>query len=590
MSPVELSHVLLAQANFSFFAALNLNIIKFVPMVLVYLLWVYTVAWVDHENREHAILYMQRVFWNNVLFWSGVGGILIMFAIPELQTMTQPLRWALWFVKFLLQLTLYIVPTWLYISTRNRHVPMDDAITLQTLYADTLALLGIRVRRKRKKRGLGPPIHFVTSGGAKYEMEQPAAEDPAVATAMVEAWVATKTLVYDAIKRRATDVFMEPRGQQYAVVYKIDGVLMAGEPLDLATGMQVIRNIKSIAGLNPNEMRKPQSGEFVAVIKNAESPVKVETRGTRAGERLHMQLYVEAAHPETLEELGMRPQHVEQLKEVVARRAGVVLVGGPPESGKTTTGHALLRAVDRYMRNVVTLEDDFEYKIETVTRSKVDPEKGETPFTKLRSIVRTEPDVVYVDELHEPEQAQLIAKAAMERLFIVTLTANDAISTICRWRDLVGDPQLAAAPLLAVVSPRLVRKLCEACKEPYQPNPQLLQRLNIPAGRVQYFYKPPEPPAKPEEICSQCYGLGYYGRTGVFEVLIVNDALRQAIAAGLDPSRLRNEARKAGLIYHQEDALRQVILGVTSLQEIRRAFTETTAPTQQVRPQAPTRG
>ncbi len=584
MNLFEVWLLVLAQAGR--YAPLHLNLIKLIPVILIYVLWVFTIAWADRENKEHRLLYLQRTFWNNVLFWSMVAGILLMFLIPEPGGLDPVARWIIWGAKLLLLIAAYLIPTWLYIATRNRNVPMEDAITLATIYAETMALLGVRVRVRRRKKSFGPPIRFVTASGQQARMQEPETEDPEEATALAETWLATKELMYDAIKRRATDVLMEPRGQAWAVVYKIDGVLLPSEPLEPEIGFGVLTTLKSFAGLDPNERRKPQSGEFKAVVKGEEIPIRIRTLGTRAGERMHLQIFQEQVHPENLEDLGLRESTVEQLKEVVAQPSGIILVGGPKESGKTTTAHALIRAVDRFVRNVATLEDDFTYKLETVTRNKVDPSAGETPFTKLRSVVRTEPDVVMVDELRDHEAAQLVAKAAADRLFVVTLQGADVPSTIARFRELVGDAQAAASHLLAVVSTRLVRKLCEECKEAYQPNPQALQRLNLAAAGIKVFYRPPPPPERDEDICPQCSGLGYYGRTGIFEVLIVNDAVRQAVAAGADPKQIRAVARTAGMVSLFEDGLRQVVRGVTSLQEITRVLNPAGATPQR---RAPTR-
>jgi general secretion pathway protein E len=569
---------------------LYLNPLKVLPVVGLYLLWVYTIAWADRENRDHRLLYQQRTFWNMVLFFPFFVlllawlGIVIVAGVTGRAVPASPLRplggWVAWGIYLVLLLGAYGIPTWVYISVRNRHVPMDDAVTLETIWRDLLIRLGFRVRPRKKQR-VGPPIHFSTARGERLDQPQPLGgvevSSPEEATALVDAWVATKEVVYDAIRRRATDVYLEPRKDLLAVIFKIDGVLMALPGLDAVVGEGVLRNLKAVAGLDPNEKRKPQKGQFVAHVRQQEIPVWVDTRGTLQGERMHLQIFSEQTVVERLEELGMRPEAVQQLKQLVQRDSGLILVGAPPEAGRTTTAHALVRAIDRFLRSVATLEDELEYDLQTVTRHTVDPSKGETPYVRLRSILRTEPDVILVDAIHDADVAQLVAETAEDRLVIATLHANDVASTIVRFRELVGDPGLAGRHLLAVISQRLVRKLCDQCKQPYRPNPQLLQRYNLPIGRIQYFYRPPDPPEKPEEVCQKCVGLGYYGRTGVFEILIANDAVREAIVRQAPLQVLKAEARKAGMIYLQEDALRQVALGMTSIQEIKRALSEPAA-------------
>jgi len=229
--------------------------------------------------------------------------------------------------------------------------------------------------------------------------------------------------------------------------------------------------------------------------------------------------------------------------------------------------HAMLREIDRFTRNVYALEKEIELRVDNVVHEQITNDPDKPLSAQLRSLLRQVPDVVLVSELADLDTATMACEAAEEKLIVSSVPASDAVSGLFRLLKLGVDQALVARSLSAIWSQRLVRKLCEHCKEPYRPKPEFLKRANLPAAKIEFFYRPPR---NPEEPCQVCGGTGYFGQTGIFELLVVNDPIRQLIASGPSPAAIKAEARKAGMFYLQEDGLRQVIRGVTSVEELMR--------------------
>ncbi len=269
-----------------------------------------------------------------------------------------------------------------------------------------------------------------------------------------------------------------------------------------------------------------------------------------------------------LEELGMRPKLVEQVRSLVTQPHGMFLCCGPTGAGKSTTLYAALREIDRYQRNIITVEDPIEYHLDNITQMEVNTKAGQTFAAMLRSILRQDPDVIMIGEIRDQETASIACQAANTgHMVFSTVHSNDAVTALFRLLDLGVEPFMIASALTAVMGQRLVRNLCEACKEPYKPKPEFLKKANIPADKVNVFYRRPE---NPEQVCPQCGGTGYFGRTGIYEMLVLSEPMRDMIRENPSINKIKAEARKGGMIYLQEDGLRQVIQGRTSIEELLR--------------------
>ncbi len=292
------------------------------------------------------------------------------------------------------------------------------------------------------------------------------------------------------------------------------------------------------------------------------------TSGSKAGEKLVMRILDNSKGITKLEDLGMRPKLIEQVRAVVTQPHGMFICCGPTGAGKSTSLYASLREIDRYQRNIITVEDPIEYQMDNVTQMEVNTKAGATFASMLRSILRQDPDVIMIGEIRDQETASIACQAANTgHMVFSTVHSNDAVTSLFRLLDLGVEPFMIASALSGVMGQRLVRLLCDQCKEPYKPKPEFLKKANLPADKVNVFYRRPE---NPEVVCPQCGGTGYFGRTGIYELLVVNESIREMIRENPSINKIKAEARKAGMIYLQEDGLRQVIQGRTSIEELLR--------------------
>jgi type II secretory ATPase GspE/PulE/Tfp pilus assembly ATPase PilB-like protein len=277
----------------------------------------------------------------------------------------------------------------------------------------------------------------------------------------------------------------------------------------------------------------------------------------------------------------MRDTIYEQVKKVVTQPHGMLVVCGPTGSGKSTTLYSSLFEIDRFQRNVMTIENPVECQVHNVTQIEVNLKAGKTFAAELRSMLRQDPDVIMIGEVRDQETAEIACQAAQTgHMVFTTLHANDTVTALIRLLDLGVQPATLASSISAILGQRLVRLLCPECKVRYKPNPEMLRKANLPVDKIKYFYRPPEPderprppghdPNEPPPVCEHCGGTGYHGRTGIFELLVINDRIRELIRQNPNVNAIKQEAVKNGMQYLQEDGLRQVIAGKTSIQELLR--------------------
>jgi general secretion pathway protein E len=534
-----------------------LNLFKFVPVVIVYLLWAWTTNWVEHDTKE--LNNLKFAVWNSALFFSGILGLVLVLAIP------------IYFLGMGLLLLAYFVPILSYVFARNQTVPDDQKVLtpyhLGEVANDILYKLGMKPLFNKDVGTVdraGPPIVFVgkTQGTGK--------EDPARVRQAEESrsYMAAKELVYDAVLRRATDIHLEPTVEQLSVRYRIDGILHAAEPFDRPTGDAVVNVFKVLSAMDISEKRKPQDGSYGAKLQGRDLDFRVATSGSKAGEKLVMRILDNSSAVTKLEDLGMRPKLIESVRGLVTQPHGMFLCCGPTGAGKSTTLYAALREIDRYQKNIITVEDPIEYHLDNITQMEVNTKAGQTFATSLRSILRQDPDVIMIGEIRDQETASIACQAANTgHMVFSTVHSNDAVTALFRLLDLGVEPFMIASALTGVLGQRLVRLLCETCKEPYKPKPEFLKKANLPVEKVDVFYRRPE---NPEQVCQQCGGTGYFGRTGIYELLVLTEAMRDMIRENPSINKIKAEARKGGMIYLQEDGLRQVIQGRTSIEELLR--------------------
>jgi type II secretory ATPase GspE/PulE/Tfp pilus assembly ATPase PilB-like protein len=383
-------------------------------------------------------------------------------------------------------------------------------------------------------------------------------------------------LVWNAIQRRATDIHLEPAPDEVVVRFRIDGVMTLIKSLPRAAGDAVINVLKVNGNLDITEKRKSQDGSFSAQVENRTVEFRIASSGSVAGEKLVMRILDTANQMADLNRVGMSESLQAQIRDVLSKPNGLFLVCGPTGSGKSTTLYACLLELDRFQQNIITVENPVEYRIDNITQIEVNPKSGKTFATELRSILRQDPDVILVGEIRDKETAEITCQAAQTGHFVFsTVHANDSVTAIARMIDLGVPPFMLSSALVAILAQRLVRKLCKKCRKRMKPSAETLKKLRVDADAVRYLYRafdPAEDATDGEEndVCEVCSGTGYVKRTGIFELLIVNDRIRELIKENPNVQEIRKVAVNSGLLTLFDDGARLVIEGDTSIQELLR--------------------
>ncbi len=361
------------------------------------------------------------------------------------------------------------------------------------------------------------------------------------------------------------------------VRYQIDGVWHDRAPLDRASGDLVLAVYKGLAALKVEDRRSRQSGSFGVEAAKEKFTCKITSQGTKTGERVLLQLEQLKVPFKTLEELGMRPKTQEQI-EALFQQSGLVVFSSLPGGGLTTTIDLVLMNTDRFMRNFVSVTDERkpDREIENVHVTTFSGGSGETAATVLPKLIRTYPDVIVVRDVVDLDTLALLCEQVGEnRLIITSIRAKDAAEALLRLMMLKIPPADFAAAASGVINVRLIRKLCEKCKEGYPPPAEVLKQLGLPPGRIEALYRPPTvpiDPKHPDAVCDACGGVGYVGRTALFEVLVVDDAIREVLATAPKLENVRAAARKGKQRSLQDEGILLVARGVTSIQELLRVL------------------
>jgi len=552
--------LLAAEGRFPRGPGFYFSLVKLLLVVVVYLCWLRTCWWVE---QDAAALKMPRSTWNPVMLGSGLAGLLAVWLLP-------------WFLlSFPLLLLLYLAPTLVYVWLRNqRAAPKDRVLTLGHIERLLQRRPVLAVREDKRP----PPMRFVPRGAAQR------GEDPdwLARRQGVKLYRAALDLIHQAVRGRVTEIYLEAYPEGTAVQFGADGLLRPLPPLKGAAGDALPQLFKVVAGIDVAEKRRPQAGRFTVEVGDRPLDFRVATTGGGAGEKMVLQVRDPARRPVELNRLGMQKGLREQVHNLVTQPHGLFLICGPADSGKTSTLYACLNAIDRAGKTVVTIEEAVESRLGKVTQVEINPAAGKTFASELERVLRQMPDVLGIGELRDRETATLACRAARDGCMVLAaVQAAGPLAALVRLTEMGLDPALLAGSVSALLGQRLVRVLCRRCKVRYKPYPERVRKANLPLDKIDYFFKPrlaTAPPngadrkRKDEEVCPRCKGAGYFGRTGIFELVVINQRMRKLIRGGLDLRAIKQEAVKNGLVYLEEDALRQVLKGRTSIQEVLRVF------------------
>ncbi len=372
-----------------------------------------------------------------------------------------------------------------------------------------------------------------------------------------------KKVLYDAVNIGATDVLIDPRSKNlYSIRFRIDGILEEAEQTEGKLASNMLNCLKIASHMDIAERRRPQDGSFVVKMRDLQISCRMATAGTLRGAKAAIRILDRRVGLKSLTELGLRQQDLDRLHAAVERKTGMILVCGPTGGGKTTTLYAVLKHFDPYSRNLVTVEDPIEYPLEHATQSEVNPKAQITFANALRSILRQNPDVILVGEVRDAETADLALQAANTgHLVLTTVHGNDSAGAILRLRDLGMPPERLAGAVTAVLSQRLIRRLCRHCARPAKlsgEDRKMMKKYNVRSGTIL------------ESVgCEHCRQTGFSGREGLFELLFVDRQVNEALMLNPSMEDLRRAAVDAGMIPMFQHGLEKVTAGLTSLAEVR---------------------
>ncbi len=531
-------------------------ILLFAPFIA----WAWVIA--THLDKHAQRFFLGAEKWNAIHIIMGAAALALVLFIP----LGGIAGFAGAFVGSIIILGVDIL---IYVSIANKDERVPEAGRLSIDMSD------VAEKREAKKQAkqLGSSELLIV-GADKMKVMPPSKESPDLAVR-----IGAEQIVIKAIELRASQVDILPASESaYAASMLIDGVRQKGDAIAAADAIKIIDFWKKCAKLDVEDRRRKLTGKISVSWGEGttSTDVKISTSGTKGGMRMTMIFNPSQAVRRKPKDLGLLDPQLKLLKEwaqLGPKAGGVVLVAGQPDGGRTTTLYSLLKLHDAYTSNIQTIEFEMEDAIEGVKQIIWDASAEGPDFaTTVRSSLRRDPDIVGICELQDVETAKNVANADLERTRVyLSLKADDALTAIQTYIKAVGDPKLAAQGLRGVVAHKLVRKLCENCKVPYQPSGDMLKKLGLPADKVGELFKKGGQVLvrnKPEQ-CTLCNGLGYLGQTGVFAVYEIGDEERALIAEG-NLQGLRSALRKSGLPSIQQSALRKAVEGVTSIEEVTR--------------------
>ena len=375
---------------------------------------------------------------------------------------------------------------------------------------------------------------------------------------------AVNLIIIGALLKRASDVHLVPEKQYLRVKYRVDGMLQEEQVLGMGEAPAVVSRIKIMAKLDISEKRMPQDGAFQIVLEGREIDFRVATTPTIFGEKVVLRVLDKSGIMLGLDHLGFDDTQLRDIKKQIHRPHGIILIVGPTGSGKTTTLYAALNILNNGDKNITTVEDPVEYKIEGLTQIQTNSDIGLTFAAVLRSVLRQDPDVVLIGEIRDLETTEIAIRAALTgHLVFATLHTNDAASAVARLVEMGAEPYLVASALRCALSQRLVRNICSRCREPHEVPMELLARLQGPERTVaagSQLWK--------GKGCNYCFNTGYRGRTVVSELLVVDDAIRAKIASRASSEEIHKLAVASGMRPMYSDGVDKVLRGITTLEEV----------------------
>lgn len=547
-----------------------LSPVKLLATWLLFVAWIAAVDWVNRDAQLHEQDYHK---WNMKCVFPFLGVMVLSWISPS------------FWLGFPLLAASAFVPVWMYVKQRNAALdPEEHVLTrehLRGVAAKPLRRVGIKIEVKK----VGPvplPVTLTPQGGEQ-------ANDNAanlVRAKHSSGFRPAHELLHDALLKHARAVMLDFTRDAVTVRYQIDGVWLEAPGRDRASGDPILEVFKIITNRDPENRVDRQQGTFGLQHEKEKFTCRLTSQGTKTGERAVLQIDDGAPRKARLPECGMRPKMFEEFKALLGQKRGFVILSAPPGGGLTSLLNGGVAAIDRLMRSVASIEpaQHQDVGVDNVQVHLYDPLKGEAVKPVLVEVSRQYPDAIICPELADADTVlALCNEVAEDRLVVATVRAKEATEALFRVLMLKAPLKTVVAALTGVVNVRVIRKLCEQCKEAYQPPATVLQQLGLSPERVEAFYRPPTPKPPPDPPdpknpppgpCPACHGVGYRGQMGIYEFMIIDDNVRAVLLKEPKMETVKPAARKAGMRTMQEEGIALVVKGLTSLPELMRVLKE----------------
>ena len=528
-----------------------ISLVKLAILAVLFFAWIPLVKWVYVDSDAVGTKVNK---WTGAIAATGAVALIIWLFVPV----------------FAIGLLFYLIAvgavSMAYVMHRNAKVTYPEQVLTANHIKSLFAGSG-----KKAKLTAGS-LSFITANGNAAPLPEPR-------TPEATGYKTSCRVFDDCLWRRASDVVFRPEGQNYSVAYYIDGVATKQPPLPKEEVEALIRYLKQLADLDVDERRKPQTGTFKLVRDTERIEWEVTTAGSTAGERGRIVKLQEYSLMK-MDDLGLTAKQLESMLPMREVESGLFIISGPEKSGITSTLYAMLCNHDPFLNNINTLEKTFATELPNITQHRFSlSDTGTSTYSrKLQSILRMGPDIVGIADCKDAKSAKLACAAVKDnKVVYVTIKATSVMQALGKWLKLVSDKDLVAETLAGIVNQRLFRQLCEECKQAYQPNQELLRKFNIPADKVKVLYRPAEIEYDKHGkaiLCEKCQGTGFYGRGGVFETVVMDDKLKDEVKEAKSLQEMASHFRRAGMLYMQEQAIKKVAKGTTSINEIIRQLSQ----------------
>ena len=525
---------------------------KIILMAVFAFLWAWPAGWVCRDSRRVGL---NEFTWGLVILGSGLLGWFCWVMFPS------------YLVGFLFFILLSLGGVLAYALYRDSLVEEKQKILKPENFLEA-----IKGEEKEARFEVNEKVKLFTYEGKEAVIPSDSEQQ--------KLYQMFQDMFFDALWRRTSDVYVQPMGEEYRVLFRIDGVGSEYARLDKKTARGIINYVKRASGLDVGEYRKPQkvrmSAQQVEVQRKVD--LDIETSGSRLGERLLIKVRAEESRF-AAGDVGFSIEQLKQIEEILKMPQGLVLISGLQDAGVSTTLYAIARSHDAFTQNLQSVEIKPLMEMDNITQHVYKPGEHESIPRLLQSVSRRDPDVMLVDPCGDPDTMKMIGKLVETKKMKIftTLRGSSALSALGRAARWMDDMNLASETIVAVTYQRLVRMLCPTCREAYKPNLDTLRKLNLSGKAGVTFYRPPTTQVVDKKgnpiLCGTCQGTGYMGRTAIFEMVVIDDSVRQAIRSG-DANAIKSAVRKSGTTYWQEAAMDKVIAGLTSVQEIIRVSKE----------------